>query len=115
MTIGIELDSESSRFDLPTEIWKISVDRRFSSTDRYPIKDSDSPIEEIIEYLLRNMSRLVSYNLIWYYHLRIMTISTPEIASSGEYYCCNLAWIVYECALLESCDYHILKNKIIHS
>lgn len=115
LPIRIELHGESSRLDLSTEFWQISVDRWFSATNRYPIEDSDTTIEKVIEYLLRNMSRLVSYDLIWYYHLGIVTISTSEITSSGEYYGRNMTWIVDEGTLLESCKYHILKNKIIHS
>lgn len=110
LTISIEFHSESSRLDGPTKIWKISVDGWLPSTDRYPIKYSNSPIKEIIKYFLGDMSGFISYNLIWYYHLRIMTISATKIASSGKYYCCNMARIVDECTLLESCDYHFLYN-----
>jgi hypothetical protein len=46
------------------------------------------------------------YDLIWNHHLRIVTISTPEIASSSEYYRCDMTWIVDEGALLEPSNYH---------
>jgi hypothetical protein len=80
---------------------------RFPSTDRDSIKNSYSSIEKIEKNILRNMSRLVSHNLLWNNHLRIMTISTPEITSSCEYNSCNLAWIVYKSAFLETGEYHI--------
>lgn len=114
LTIGIEFHRESSRLDRPTKIWEISVDRRFSSTDRDSIENSYSSIEKIIEYFLRDMHRLIRYDLIWYYHLRIVTIPTPEIASSGEYHSCNMTWVVDEGALLESWNYHDWeKDKLI--
>lgn len=111
LTIRIKLYEESFFLDSQAKIWKIWMNRWFSSTDRDSIQETHSPIQKVEKNLLWNMRILICLDLTRNYHLRIVTKSTPKIATSRKYHTRNLTWIIDESAFLKPWKYHFIKKK----
>jgi len=96
LTIGIELDLEAKITNLLTESWKITMDSRFTSTDRYSVQQSYASREKVKEFFLSMNISFESHYLLWKDKVRIMTKITTHIAPKGEYDTCQATWKIHE-------------------